>query len=377
MANTVFLAPLPKFQFNQGGAPLAGGKLFTYLSGTTTKLKTYTDYTGSTPNTNPIILDSNGQCDIWLIQGNAYTFALSPPTDSDPPTNPYWTENGITGIGDVLATTGGQGLASGIAVGTGDMKAFAGPESAVPPGWLLCTGAPISRTTYATLFGVIGIIYGSGDGSTTFNLPDKRGRVSAGADNMGGSAANRVTTASIGTAAIAGVAGGSELAQTDTLTVNDPTHTHAATPAGISGLVGTGGYSAASSRISNQVAIGIAAAATGITVTSGLTGTQQNIQPTEFDNWIIWTGPNMTIVGSTGPGAALASISVGASPFAYTAGATGTLYVTGGTVSEISFTRGSTTINTGIVAGGVRLLQNDIATITFTGTTPTATWVPG
>jgi microcystin-dependent protein len=375
MATPVFQAPLPKFQFNQNGAPLSGGKLFTYLSGTTTKLKTYTEYTGSTPNTNPIILDSNGQCDIWLIQGNAYTFVLSPPTDSDPPTNPYWTENGITGIGDISATTGGQGLASGVAVLTGEQKAYSGPASAIPPGWLLCTGAPVSRSTYATLFAVIQTAYGAGDGSTTFNLPDKRGRVSAGADNMGGTAANRVTTASIGIAATLGVSGGSELAQTDTLTVADAGHMHGI----VTGFdFGFGGYN--SFHVPNGGTGGTLntePAETGITVTSNLTGNQQNIQPTEFDNWIIWTGPNMTINGPSGPGSAMVAVTPTGSPFAYVAGAQGTLYVTGGTVSQIDFTRASTTINTGIVSGGVRLLQTDTVTITYTGTAPTITWVPG
>lgn len=86
----------PKMQFNQGGVPLAGGKLFTYISGTTTKQATYTDATGGTPNANPIVLDVNGQCDLWLVAGENYTLVLSPSTDTDPPTNPYWTENGIS-----------------------------------------------------------------------------------------------------------------------------------------------------------------------------------------------------------------------------------------------------------------------------------------
>ena len=45
-----------------------------------------------------------------------------------------------------------------------------------PTGWLGCDGSTVSRTTYAALFAVIGTIYGSGDGSTTFHLPDMRGR---------------------------------------------------------------------------------------------------------------------------------------------------------------------------------------------------------
>ncbi len=49
-----------------------------------------------------------------------------------------------------------------------------------PPGWLLCNGSAVSRIIYAGLFAVIGTAYGAGDGSTTFNLPDMRGRVPVG-----------------------------------------------------------------------------------------------------------------------------------------------------------------------------------------------------
>lgn len=52
-----------------------------------------------------------------------------------------------------------------------------------PTGWLICDGSAISRTTYATLFGVIGTTYGSGDGSTTFNLPNLKGKVPVGLNN--------------------------------------------------------------------------------------------------------------------------------------------------------------------------------------------------
>ncbi len=56
-------------------------------------------------------------------------------------------------------------------------------------------GQAISRTTYATLFTLLSTTYGIGDGSTTFNIPDLRGRFLAGKDDMGGSAASRLTTA--------------------------------------------------------------------------------------------------------------------------------------------------------------------------------------
>jgi len=63
----------------------------------------------------------------------------------------------------------------------GDIKFNAG--AAQPAGWLPCNGAAVSRTTYAALFAAIGAIYGAGDGSTTFNLPDSRGLVIRGLDN--------------------------------------------------------------------------------------------------------------------------------------------------------------------------------------------------
>lgn len=82
----------------------------------------------------------------------------------------------------------------------GTVWAFAGTSDA-PPGWLFCTGVAVSRTEFAGLFSVIGTTYGAGNGTTTFNLPDLRGRVVAGRNNMGnptGPAENRLTTAGSG-----------------------------------------------------------------------------------------------------------------------------------------------------------------------------------
>jgi microcystin-dependent protein len=58
---------------------------------------------------------------------------------------------------------------------------------------LFCYGQAISRTTYARLFAAISTTHGTGDGSTTFNVPDIRGRVIAGQDDMGGTSADRLT----------------------------------------------------------------------------------------------------------------------------------------------------------------------------------------
>lgn len=61
----------------------------------------------------------------------------------------------------------------------GEIKMYAGNDE--PTGWLKCDGRAVSRTTYSALFNVIGTTYGTGDGSTTFNLPDMRDRFPVGA----------------------------------------------------------------------------------------------------------------------------------------------------------------------------------------------------
>ena len=88
-----------------------------------------------------------------------------------------------------LATTAFVGAESQIAAPTGSVYTFAG--STVPTGWLKCNGALLSRTTYASLFAVIGTTYGAGDGSTTFALPDLRGEFVRGADDGRGVDAGR------------------------------------------------------------------------------------------------------------------------------------------------------------------------------------------
>ena len=73
---TTSLSPTPKLQFfDANGAPLAGGLLYTYEAGSTTPLATYTDSTGVSANTNPIVLDSRGEANVWL-GADSYKFAL-------------------------------------------------------------------------------------------------------------------------------------------------------------------------------------------------------------------------------------------------------------------------------------------------------------
>lgn len=77
------LSPTPKQQiFGSDGAPLVGGKIYTYAAGTTTPAATYTDYSAGTANTNPIILDSYGQANIWLLSATSYKFVVKTATDT-------------------------------------------------------------------------------------------------------------------------------------------------------------------------------------------------------------------------------------------------------------------------------------------------------
>lgn len=92
-----------------------------------------------------------------------------------------------------VAQAAAEAAASSLSIPAGTIVPYGG--SSAPTGWLLCYGQAISRTDYSGLFGVIGTTYGNGNGSTTFNVPDLRGRFPLGKDDMGGSAANRVAGA--------------------------------------------------------------------------------------------------------------------------------------------------------------------------------------
>lgn len=86
----------------------------------------------------------------------------------------------------ILASTQPQasGAAPDMAIPSGVIVDYAG--AAAPAGWLLCNGAAVSRVTYAALFAAIGTTFGVGDGTTTFNVPDCRGRSPVGAGQGSG-----------------------------------------------------------------------------------------------------------------------------------------------------------------------------------------------
>ena len=143
----------------------------------------------------------------------------------------------------------------------GSMTAFAGGSA--PSGWLFTYGQAVSRTTYADLFAVRSTTYGVGDGSTTFNLPDMRGRSAIGLDNMGGSSADIVTATEADT--LGGVSGSEK---------RSLAHTH--TVAGVGNIAdnGAGKFMLAS---------------TSVTTSSGGSATQDFMNPYMALNYIIKT----------------------------------------------------------------------------------------
>jgi microcystin-dependent protein len=213
---------------------------------------------------------------------------------------------GLTVTGDINATTVKQ---AGVALlPLGMVLPYAGLTE--PAGYLFCYGQAVSRTTYAALYAIVADTYGAGDASTTFNLPDLRGRVVAGQDDMGGSSANRITSALNGDTL--GAAGGSEThalvtgelashTHTGTTGSENATHTHNGSVTG-----GTIGGSSTFGNYGSGAGISGPLNASTITVTnstqtanhqhtftsdaSGSGTAHNNTQPTFILNYIIFAG---------------------------------------------------------------------------------------
>jgi microcystin-dependent protein len=133
------------------------------------------------------------------------------------------------------------------------------PTATPPTGWLLCDGSAISRTTYAALFALIGTTYGVGNGSTTFNIPDFRGRFPLGVS---------------GSHALASTGG----AETHTLTEGElPSHTHTYEK-----------YSTLVQSWSETIPDGTGATASGSTGSAGSGQAHNNMPPFLTINFIIF-----------------------------------------------------------------------------------------
>lgn len=149
--------------------------------------------------------------------------------------------------------------------------------ASAPAGWLLCYGQSLLRADYADLFTAIGTVYGAADG-THFNVPDLRGRIAAGQDDMGGSSANRLTNPAGTTGGIdgdgLGNTGGAETHQLTTAQL--AAHSHANVGGTVSG--GSGDFVVGST---SNGALGAKNASAGSDTA------HNNVQPTIILNKII------------------------------------------------------------------------------------------
>ena len=140
------------------------------------------------------------------------------------------------------------------------------PTASAPSGYLLCDGTAVSRTTYATLFALFGTTFGSGDGSTTFNLPNYTNRMPYG------------TTI--------GATGGSAdaVVVSHTHTITDPGHIHT------QGAVRADSMNVGTGPFDRMTSSSTASAVTGISInTAGVSGTNANLPPYLGINFIIKT----------------------------------------------------------------------------------------
>ena len=207
-------------------------------------------------------INTTGLADADAIQG----FPVAAPTPSD------------DGKGLVYDDAGAEFIYanfSGLPAGLGPLP---WPTDTAPAGWLLCYGQAVSRTTYASLFAVIGITFGIGDNLTTFNVPDMRGRIPFGKDNMGGVSANRITDVAADTI------GGTLGEETHLLTAAEsgvPVHTHLV-PGKISG---TNGSSANFLRSDTQTDDGDIASEQNASASAA--SAHNNLQPGITLNYII------------------------------------------------------------------------------------------
>lgn len=150
------LAPEPKAQFlDANGAPLAGGKVYTYAAGTTTPLATYTNAGGLVPNTNPVILDARGEADLWYASGTSYKVVLKDANDAT-----IWTV-------DNIATTGTMALQNANAVNI--------------TGGTIGSGVTFNGNTTGTASNVTGIVAVANGGTNATTAADARTNLGAAA----------------------------------------------------------------------------------------------------------------------------------------------------------------------------------------------------
>lgn len=203
LTDMAILSPPPKAQFlDANGAPLAGGKVYTYQAGTTTPLATYTTAGGTTPNANPVILDARGEADIWYAPGVSYKVVLRTSADAL-----IWTVDNIAMSGSMATQNADNVNITGGTIGSG--VTFAGS----------ITG------TAANVTGTVAVANGGTGATTAPNARTNLGAAASGANTDITSLEQDVAivaTGTIGTDSI-GYRGAPQNAQTGAyaLTLND------------------------------------------------------------------------------------------------------------------------------------------------------------
>jgi hypothetical protein len=235
----VNLSPIGNgFQFfDNNGAPLNAGKIYTYQAGSSTPLATYTSSSGLTANANPIILGTSGRPpnDIWLSEGFFYKFILK--DSSDVTIQTYDNLYGIIGATPPPATP----------IPAGGIFLWSGSIGSIPAGYVLCNGSN--------------------------GTPDLRDRFVVGAgstyavDGTGGSA-NAIVVSHTHTA-------------TSTSTVTDPGHNHTYTR--YNSLTGVGGanpiWADTSTQNTGSAVTGVTVATATTVASAGTSGTNANLPP--------------------------------------------------------------------------------------------------
>jgi microcystin-dependent protein len=247
-----FTVAIPLRLFTAAGVPAVAWKIHTYATNSTTPQNTWSDGQLLSLNTNPVTTDGNGYFRLFLAQGS--TIKLQINDDNDVPQMTF----------DYLEPMiPDPGASSVTAVPTGGLLLWG--TSAAPTGFLLCDGSAVSRATYAalnTLWAAASYPFGNGDGVTTFNVPDLRGRFPIGKSTSG-------------TGSTLGGSGGA-IDHTHT----GPSHTHTMTVTrdgcgstttnpNIAGRVLTGlGAGGSNDQAANDLALTTAAGGTGNTGTA-------------------------------------------------------------------------------------------------------------
>lgn len=403
-AQDAALLPNAKQTFlGNDGKPLTSGKVYFYVPNTSTLKTTWQDANQNTANTNPVILDASGRA---VIYGSGeYRQVVR-----DRNNNLIW-----DAVTTSTGSGGGGGSTTGDGDLVGTIKPWAGLTA--PNQYLFAYGQEVSRATYSSLFTAITLStsvfctngspvltgladttqipingavevscmapgttvisktsnsvtvsnnaslttsatavflpWGGGNGSSTFNLPDLRGRIVAGRDNMGGTAASRLTTTYFANASAIGATGGTE--SKTLLTANLPPYTPAGTNSQTSfgfNASNNGTTGGGATYVISVVASGGAGTITQTAAT--FTGTAQGgtstpfsiVQPTITSNYIIKVTPDTA-----------GTINIG--------------------VTSIQSMTGDIACGTGLTCTGNTISVSSIGTVTSVGLTVPATSIFG